>query len=81
MTNLGRALAQLPIHPQLGKMLFAAACLGTLNAVATVAAALSIKSPFIKPQPFQKNAFRDSLCRLDENTLSDHLCLVKLFDR
>ncbi|KAF8280846.1 hypothetical protein TcBrA4_0094420 [Trypanosoma cruzi] len=61
MTNLGRALSKLPIHPLLGKMLLAAACLGVLEPVVTIAAYLSGKSPFIKPLPHQKNAMRNAV--------------------
>lgn len=79
MTNLGRALAELPTHPLLGKMLFTAACFGVLDTVATIAAGLSVKSPFIRPQMFEKNASRENLMRIDQGVLSDHFCLVTLF--
>ncbi|EAN94644.1 putative ATP-dependent DEAD/H RNA helicase [Trypanosoma cruzi] len=80
MTNLGRALSKLPIHPLLGKMLLAAACLGVLEPVVTIAAYLSGKSPFIKPLPHQKNAMRNAVQSIDNGLLSDHLSVMKLFD-
>ena len=79
MTNLGRALAEMPTHPLLGKMLFTAACFGVLDTVATIAAGLSIKSPFIRPQSFEKNAFKENLLRIDDDGLSDHFSVVRLF--
>ncbi|KPA85805.1 putative Atp-dependent DEAD/H RNA helicase [Leptomonas pyrrhocoris] len=79
MTNLGKALAELPTHPLLGKMLFTAACFGVLDAVATIAAGLSVKSPFIRPQRPEKNAFKENLLRIDDGGLSDHFSVVKLF--
>ncbi|KAG5505514.1 hypothetical protein GH5_03543 [Leishmania sp. Ghana 2012 LV757] len=79
MTNLGRALAELPTHPLLGKMLFTAACFGVLDTVATIAAGLSVKTPFIRPQAFEKNAAKENLLRIDNNLLSDHFCVVTLF--
>ncbi|CAJ1024756.1 DEAD/DEAH box helicase/Helicase conserved C-terminal domain/Helicase associated domain (HA2), putative [Leishmania lindenbergi] len=79
MTNLGRALAELPTHPLLGKMLFTAACFGVLDTIATIAAGLSVKTPFIRPQAFEKNAARENLLRIDNNVLSDHFCVVTLF--
>jgi HrpA-like RNA helicase len=79
MTNLGRALAELPTHPLLGKMLFTAACFGVLDTVATIAAGLSVKSPFIRPQSFEKNAARENLLRIDDGGLSDHFSIVRLF--
>ncbi|KAK7194809.1 ATP-dependent DEAD/H RNA helicase [Novymonas esmeraldas] len=79
MTNLGRALAELPTHPLLGKMLFTAACFGVLDTVATIAAGLSAKTPFIRPQAFEKNAAKENLLRIDHGVLSDHFCVVTLF--
>lgn len=79
MTNLGRALAALPTHPLLGKMLFTAACFGVLDTVATIAAGLSVKTPFIRPQAFEKNSAKENLLRIDDNALSDHFCVVTLF--
>ncbi|EPY27001.1 ATP-dependent RNA helicase DHX36 [Strigomonas culicis] len=80
LTNLGRALAQLPVHPLLGKMLFSAACFGVLDPVATIAAGLSVKSVFIKPQTFQRDAARASMARLDNGDMSDHLCVLKVYE-
>ncbi|ESL07533.1 ATP-dependent DEAD/H RNA helicase [Trypanosoma rangeli SC58] len=80
LTNLGRALSKLPIHPLLGKMLLAAACLGVLEPIATIAAYLSGKSPFIKPLPEQKIAMRNTIKSIDNGLLSDHFCAMKLFD-
>ncbi|KAG5505023.1 hypothetical protein JKF63_04470 [Porcisia hertigi] len=79
ITNLGRALAELPTHPLLGKMLFTAACMGVLDTIATIAAGLSVKALFIRPQAFEKNAYRENLLRIDDNLLSDHFCVVTLF--
>ncbi|KPI83292.1 putative Atp-dependent DEAD/H RNA helicase [Leptomonas seymouri] len=79
MTNLGMALAGLPMHPLLGKMLFTAACFGVLDTVATIAAGLSVKSPFIRPQSFEKNSSKENLLRIDDGNLSDHFSVVKLF--
>ncbi|KAG5479137.1 hypothetical protein LSCM1_02990 [Leishmania martiniquensis] len=78
MTNLGRALAELPTHPLLGKMLFTAACFGVLDTVATIAAGLSVKTPFIRPQAFERNAAKENLLRMDNGLLSDHFCVVTL---
>lgn len=78
LTNLGRALAQLPLHPLLGKMLFAASIFGVLDSVATIAAGLSVKSPFVKPMSHQRAACRESLQHIDAGDLSDHLCVMKL---
>lgn len=44
----GRVLARMPLHPTLGKMLLCSALFGVLAPVATVAAALACKSPFLQ---------------------------------
>ncbi|KEG12029.1 putative ATP-dependent DEAD/H RNA helicase [Trypanosoma grayi] len=80
LTSLGRALSKLPIHPLLGKMLLAAACLGVLEPVATISAYLSGKSPFIKPLPHQKNGLRQAMDTFDDGSLSDHICAMNLFN-
>eukprot|EP00796_Vickermania_ingenoplastis_P008544 gene8544-5991_t len=80
LTPLGAALAQLPIHPILGKMLFAATCFGVLDTIALIAASLSVKSPFMVPHPSDRPLAQKAIRSLDEGTLSDHFCVVRLFD-
>lgn len=79
LTPLGIALAQLPIHPILGKMLFAATCFGVLDTISVIAASLSIKSPFVVPHPADRNAALKVLRDLDEGKLSDHFCVLRLY--
>lgn len=79
LTPIGAALAQLPVHPLLGKMLFAATCFGVLELVAVVASSLSIKSPFVVPHPSEKMQARRALVSLDEGMLSDHFAVLRLY--
>ncbi|CCW61993.1 unnamed protein product [Phytomonas sp. EM1] len=79
LTNLGYALAQIPVHPLLGKMLFASACFGVLDSVTTIAAGLSVKTLFVKPQASEKTAVRETMKILDNNDFSDHLCSLKIY--
>ncbi|CCW66337.1 unnamed protein product [Phytomonas sp. Hart1] len=79
LTNLGYALAQLPVHPLLGKMLFASTCFGVLDSVATIAAGLSVKTLFVKPQPSEKMAAREMMKNLDKHAFSDHLCVRRVY--
>ena len=46
LTPLGLHLAQLPVHPQIGKMILLSSIFSCVNPIATVAASLSFKSPF-----------------------------------
>lgn len=79
LTPIGAALAQLPVHPLLGKMLFAATCFGVLELVSVVAASLSIKSPFVVPHFSEKMNARRALLSLDEGMLSDHFSVLRLY--
>lgn len=79
LTPIGAALAQLPIHPLLGKMLFAAVCFGVLESIAIIAASLSVKSPFFVPAPSERLDAERALRSLDEGVLSDHFCVLNLY--
>lgn len=78
-TNLGRALATLPVHPTLGKMLLLASCFGVLEPVAIIAASLSSKSPFVKPFPHQIEELQAIRREYDRDDLSDHLIVLRVF--
>ena len=79
LTHLGRALATLPLHPQLGKMLFVATVLGVLEPVSIIAAALASKSPFVKPLPHQVAESKAIQDGFDQGDCSDHLTVLRLF--
>ena len=49
ITNLGRAMAQLPAHPRLARLLIESRRLGCERVAATAAAMLSERSPFQRP--------------------------------
>jgi HrpA-like RNA helicase len=78
-TNLGRALATLPVHPTLGKMLLLASCFGVLEPIAIIAASLSSKSPFVKPFPHQIEELNAIRHEYDRDDLSDHLVVLRVF--
>ncbi|CUG86317.1 ATP-dependent DEAD/DEAH box RNA helicase, putative [Bodo saltans] len=78
-TNLGRALATLPVHPTLGKMLLLASCFGVLEPIAIIAASLSSKSPFVKPFPHQIDELQAIRREYDRDDLSDHLVVLRVF--
>jgi ATP-dependent RNA helicase DHX29 len=57
LTALGWHLAAMPVDVRLGKMIIFASILGCLDPILTIAAALSFKSPFVRP--FGKEAEAD----------------------
>eukprot|EP00996_Jenningsia_fusiforme_P001416 NODE_22_length_4413_cov_46.662466_g19_i0.p1 GENE.NODE_22_length_4413_cov_46.662466_g19_i0~~NODE_22_length_4413_cov_46.662466_g19_i0.p1 ORF type:complete len:1336 (+),score=259.64 NODE_22_length_4413_cov_46.662466_g19_i0:129-4136(+) len=78
LTALGWLLSQLPLHPHLGRMLVVAALLGVLTPVATIAAAMTQRSPF--NMPFDADGQRKlAAARLGfqgrSQVISDHLIL------
>jgi ATP-dependent RNA helicase HrpB len=56
VTDLGRGIARLPVHPRLGRMLIEGWRLGQAERVALAAALLSERDPFPPPQPGQQRA-------------------------
>eukprot|EP00039_Didymoeca_costata_P004713 m.75692 g.75692 ORF g.75692 m.75692 type:complete len:691 (-) comp12518_c0_seq1:97-2169(-) len=72
LTPLGFHLALLPCNPRLGKMLIYASIFGCLNPILTIAASMSLKTPFNSPlgQREQADAKKRHFGR---GTMSDHL--------
>lgn len=72
LTPLGRQLAKLPLDVYLGKMVLLGSVYGCLDAVTTIAAILSSKSPFVTPMGYHKeaDAVRFSFKRGDSDLLT-----------
>jgi len=81
LTALGKHLAQLPVDVRVGKMLVYGSVLGCLDAVLTVAAAHSRRSPWLNVAP-ERRAEAEQARRVFRNdgALSDHLVLVAAFN-
>ncbi|XP_048115602.1 ATP-dependent RNA helicase DHX29 [Alosa alosa] len=77
LTPLGHHLAALPVNVKIGKMLIFGAILGCLEPIATIAAAITEKSPFATPMGRKEEA------NLAKATLavanSDHLTMYKAY--
>ncbi|XP_052464475.1 ATP-dependent RNA helicase DHX29 [Carassius gibelio] len=56
LTPLGHHLAALPVNVKIGKMLIFGAIFGCLEPIATIAAAMSEKSPFVTPMNRKEEA-------------------------
>jgi len=81
ITRLGRHLADLPLHPRVGKMLLYASLLGVLDPILTIACAGAYRPPFIigtdsgrQNANRAKKGFSDAL-----GGGSDHLAIVQAF--
>uniref|UniRef100_A0A6Q2Z0N6 ATP-dependent RNA helicase DHX29 n=1 Tax=Esox lucius TaxID=8010 RepID=A0A6Q2Z0N6_ESOLU len=77
LTPLGQHLATLPVNVKIGKMLIFGTILGCLDPVATIAAAISEKSPFATPmnQKEQANLAKAALAVAN----SDHLTIYNAY--
>ncbi|XP_072515206.1 ATP-dependent RNA helicase DHX29 [Salminus brasiliensis] len=77
LTPLGHHLACLPVNVKIGKMLIFGAILGCLEPIATIAAAMSEKSPFSTPMSRKEeaNLARDALAIAS----SDHLTIYNAY--
>ncbi|GFR43277.1 hypothetical protein Agub_g4341, partial [Astrephomene gubernaculifera] len=87
LSALGRQLALLPVSPRLGKLLVVGALLGCLGPAATIAAAMSHKSPFLAPTEERAEAERARRALATHGSpglaggqQSDHLLLVAAYD-
>ncbi len=79
LTDIGRAIARLPVDPRIGRMLLAAEREGAVDEVLVLAAALSIQDPRERPQGKQEDADRAQLVFRDES--SDFVTLLKLWEQ
>lgn len=77
LTPLGHHLAGLPVNVKIGKMLIYGAILGCLEAIATIAAAITEKSPFSTPinRKEEANLAKAALSLAN----SDHLTLYNAY--
>lgn len=74
LTSLGKALARLPVDITIGKMLLMGCVFQQLQPVLTMAAALSVQSPFTN------RAYRDHECEVSFFTESlQFLKFIKFF--
>ncbi|XP_033502691.2 ATP-dependent RNA helicase DHX29 [Epinephelus lanceolatus] len=77
LTPLGHHLASLPVNVKIGKMLIYGAILGCLEPIATIAAAISEKSPFSTPMNRKDEANLAKAALALAN--SDHLTIYNAY--
>uniref|UniRef100_A0A1A8ENG2 ATP-dependent RNA helicase DHX29 n=2 Tax=Nothobranchius korthausae TaxID=1143690 RepID=A0A1A8ENG2_9TELE len=77
LTPLGHHLASLPVNVKIGKMLIYSAILGCLEPVATIAAAITEKSPFSTPMNRKEEANLAKAALALAN--SDHLTIYNAY--
>ncbi|XP_031433314.1 ATP-dependent RNA helicase DHX29 [Clupea harengus] len=77
LTPLGHHLASLPVNVKIGKMLIFGAILGCLEPIATIAAAITEKSPFSTPMGRKEEANLAKAALAVAN--SDHLTMYKAY--
>ncbi|XP_039287143.1 ATP-dependent DNA/RNA helicase DHX36 [Nilaparvata lugens] len=80
LTPLGHHLAQLPVDPQIGKMILMAALFNCVDPIFSVAASLGFKDAFVVPlnKENEVNVVRDSF---DMGRKSDHLLMAEAFSQ
>lgn len=79
LTRIGRALADIPLDPRIGRMILAASDEGSLSEVIILAAALDIQDPRQRPMGRQDDA--DRAHAVFRHETSDFLTLLKLHDQ
>ncbi|MPY99454.1 MAG: ATP-dependent RNA helicase HrpA [Actinophytocola sp.] len=78
LTDVGKALAQLPVDPRMGRMIVAAEGNGCVHEVLVIAAALSIQDPRERPEEQRQAADAKHARFADPN--SDFLAFLHLWD-
>ncbi|KAJ1555198.1 ATPdependent RNA helicase [Nowakowskiella sp. JEL0078] len=78
LTPLGFHLGRLPVDVRIGKFILFGSIFHCLDPVLTIAAAMSIKSPFVSP--FDKRDIADEKKREFTTGLSDHLTILTAYN-
>ena len=78
LTELGRQMCQLPLEPELAKMVLSGVKYKCLSEILTLGSMLSVQSPFIRPHGKENEAeeARDKF-RMEEG---DHFMLINVFN-
>ncbi len=79
LTALGRHLSQLPVDVRIGKMLLYGCMLRCVDPVLTVAAVMSLKSPFVSPPDRRQEANERMRSFAGSWGNSDHLTAVRAY--
>lgn len=79
LTPLGFHLGHLPVDVRIGKLILYGAIFGCLDPVLTIAAALSVKSPFVAP--FDKREMADERKHEFSMAFSDHLTVLNAYNQ
>jgi pre-mRNA-splicing factor ATP-dependent RNA helicase DHX15/PRP43 len=79
LTEIGRQMSEMPLEPQLAKMLLSSAEIGCTNEALTVAAMLSVPQPFMRPkgQEAEANEAKAQFVHAD----GDHLALLNVYNK
>ena len=78
LTELGSQMNQFPLEPELSKMVLAGVKYKCINDMLTIAATLSVKSPFLRPRG--KEAEADSKKYQFTHHTGDHITLIMVYN-
>ncbi|KAG9287909.1 hypothetical protein G9A89_017504 [Geosiphon pyriformis] len=79
MTPLGKVLSTLPIEPGLGKMVLLGAIFQCLDPILTIAASMTLKSPFMVPPGARQRA--DAIRnQWSQGLSSDHFAVLNVYE-
>jgi ATP-dependent helicase HrpB len=81
LTETGQAIARLPVHPRIGRLLVEGQRLGALRYAATAAALLSERDPFVRDQDSLVGRGVAAPVRRTSSDLLDRVLAVEEFER
>lgn len=80
MTDLGKLLVEIPVDPQLGKMILVGMTLKCLEPAIIIACCSAYKEPFLLPTvASQRSAAATTKLKLSAESYSDHIAMLRAF--
>ncbi|CAI5437459.1 unnamed protein product [Caenorhabditis angaria] len=80
LTDFGRIMAQMPLDPQLSRLLIFGLALKCLSPIVNLVALLSYRDPYLIPNQSDREALNKTRDRLAARDFSDHLVFIRLVD-
>ena len=82
LTVLGKTLADMPVHPRMGKMVLLSLMFDCLDPILTIACGAGQRDPFVVPSnPDQRKNAKDSKLAFTAGCQSDQFTFLRCYDK
>jgi ATP-dependent RNA helicase DHX36 len=79
LTPMGKALAELPIEPMIGRLVLLGTVLGAVDPILTIAASMGYRDPFVNP-PTKRQQADEVRSTMAAGCCSDHLLTTRAYN-